>query len=228
MPDWQKFVRELFAELALDEREKEDVVAEFAGHLEDTYEALRRQGLAEGDAVRRAFSQVRNWNDLQRKIRAAKDNPMNARTSRLWLPSLVTLTLSMVALAAVGFLGLRPGPLGSHSLRPHQEIYIVSDYTVWLTALPFVGALGARLSRRAGGSLRDLIASGVSPALAWLTVVLIVLLVAVLREQDLQASTTPFGPLGIITVLALIPAACLLLGVLAYNRLTKMQGKTTT
>ncbi len=187
MPDWQKVVREQLAGLNLGREEEDEVIAELAGHLEETYEALRRDGLPEREAVHRALSQVTNWSDLQRKIYCAraKENTMNPRTSRLWLPSLVTLTASFITLVAFGFLGLPPGPLGS---RPHHEEWsshlitgitsgrdTVNEYTVWLMVLPFVGALGARLSRRAGGTLRDTIISGVFPALAWLTIVLIVL-----------------------------------------------------
>ena len=98
-----------------DGRERLEVITELAGHLEETYEALRRSGLPEREALHRALSQVTNWSDLWREIcRArAKENIMNPRTSRLWLPSFVTLAASIITLVAVGFLGLQPGPLGS-------------------------------------------------------------------------------------------------------------------
>jgi hypothetical protein len=173
MPDWEKLVSARLAYLALGERERQEVVIELAGHLEETYEALLRSGLPEHEAVHSALSRVKNWSDLQRKIydARAKENTMNPRTSRLWLPSFATLAASIITLVAVGFLGLQPGPLGS---RPHHEewsshliggitggSHIVNEYTVWLMVLPFVGALGARLSGRAGGTLRDIIISGV-------------------------------------------------------------------
>jgi len=227
MADWQKLVSHRLAALKLDDREREEIFTELAGHLEETYDVLRRSGLTEYEAVRRAVSQVTNWEELQHNIYSArtKENPMNARTSRLWLPSLVTLALSFVTLVLVGFLGLNPGPLGSHTLLPRHAIYVVSDYTVWLMALPLVGALGARLSARAGGTLRDVIISGVSPALGWLTIVLLILSAAALREHGLEAATSPLGPIGIVTVLVLIPGACLLVGVLAYDGLTKWRRK---
>jgi hypothetical protein len=120
MPDWHKVVREQLAGLNLGHEEEDEVIAEVAGHLEETYEALRREGLEEREAVHRALSQVTSWSDLQREIYCArvKENTMNPRTSRLWLPSLVTLTASFITLVAFGFLGLPPGPLGS---RPHHE-----------------------------------------------------------------------------------------------------------
>jgi hypothetical protein len=238
MPDWEKLVSSRLAHLALEERERQEVITELAGHLEEIYEGLRREGLPEREAVYHALSQVTDWSDLQRKIYCAraKENIMNPRTSRLWLPSLVTLTASFITLVAFGFLGLPPGPLGS---RPHHEEWsshlitgitsgrdTVNEYTVWLMVLPFVGALGARLSRRAGGTLRDTIISGVFPALAWLTIVLGVLSFAASLGHALAAVTAPVGPVGLITVLVLIPGACLLVGVLAYYAAVKRWTKS--
>src|SRR5712671_3454272 len=68
MPDWQKLVSHRLTHLALSERERQEVVAELAGHLEETFGALRRDGLPERVAVHRTLSQVTNWSDLQRKI----------------------------------------------------------------------------------------------------------------------------------------------------------------
>lgn len=228
MPDWQNVVREQLAGLNLGHEEEDEVIAELAGHLEETYEALRRDGLLQREAVHRALSQVTNWSDLQRNIYRArvKENTMNPRTSRLWLPSLVTLAISFITLVAFGFLGLQPGPLGS---RPHHEEWsshiitgiaggrdTVNEYTVWLMVLPFVGALGAWLSRRAGGTLRDVLISGVFPALAWLTIVLIVLSFAASLGPGLDTLIAPVGPIGLIALLVLIPGACLLVGVMVY------------
>jgi len=236
MPDWQKLVSHRLTHLALSERERQEVVAELAGHLEETFEALRRDGLPERVAVHRTLSQVTNWSDLQRKIYCAraKENTMNPRTSRLWL-SFVTLAASIITLVALGFLGLQPGPLGS---RPHHEEWsshliggitsgpqVVNEYTVWLMMLPFVGALGARLSSRAGGTLRDIVISGVFPALAWLTIVLIILSFAASLGHGVEKLIAPVGPVGLIAVLVLIPGAGLLIGVLAYGAITKWRGK---
>jgi hypothetical protein len=237
MPDWQNVVREQLAGLNLGHKEEDEVIAELAGHLEETYEALRRGGLPEREAAHRALSQVTNWSDLKREIDCAraKENSMNPRTSRLWLPSLVTLAASFIALVAFGFLGLPPGPLGS---RPHHEEWsshlitgirsgrdTVNEYTVWLMVLPLVGALGAHLSRRAGGTLRDVVISGVFPALAWLTIVLIILSFAASLGPSVETLIAPVGPVGLIAVLVLIPGAGLLIGVLAYSAATKWRGK---
>src|ERR1700686_947727 len=236
MPDWDKRFIDRLAQPALGERERQEVITELAGHLEETYEALRRNGFPEREAVHRALSQVTNWSDLQRKIYCAraKENIMNPRTSRVWLPSFATLAASIITLVAVDFLGLQPGPLGS---RPGTLFmghlmggiiggpHIVNEYTVWLMVLPFVGALGARLSSRAGGTLRDIIISGVFPALAWLTIVLIILSFATSLGDGVAKLIAPVGPVGLIALLVLIPGAALLIGVLAHSAVTKRREK---
>ena len=175
MPDWEKLVSDRLAQLALEERERQEVIAELAGHLEEIYEGSRGKGASHDEAIRRALLQVDDWKKLRQEIYVArtKENPMNARTSRLWVPSFVTLAASVITSVAFGRLGLQPGPLGS---RPHHEEWsshliggitgsphAVNEYTVWLIALPLIGALGARLSRRAGGTLREIIISGAFP-----------------------------------------------------------------
>jgi len=151
---------------------------------------------------------------------------MNARTSRLCVPSFVTLATSVITLVAFGLLGLQQ-PLGS---RPgHEEWsshliggitggpHAVNEYLVWLMALPLIGALGARLSSRAGGTPREIIIAGVFPAVAWLGIVLVLLSFAASLGHDLEAVFTPVGPVGLVTVLVAIPGACLLFGVLVYH-----------
>jgi hypothetical protein len=239
MPDWEELVSRRLAQLALGERERQEVIAELAGHLEETYEGLRRTNASHDDAIRCALQQVDNWNKLQREIYVArtKENAMNARTSRLWVPSFVTLAASVITLVVFGHLGLQPGPLGS---RPHHEEWsshliggitggphAVNEYTVWLMALPLIGAIGAGLSRRAGGTLREIIISGAFPALAWSTILLIILsFAASLGYGLLEVVTAPMGPAGLVTVLVMIPGACLLLGVLVYYGAAKRWTKS--
>jgi hypothetical protein len=110
MPDWQELVRQRLSSLELDSAEKEEIHAELAAHLEERYEALRREGMSGREAVLRALSQVDDWNDLQRKIHSArtKENFMTPRVARLWLPGLFTFTLSMVLLELVQKFGSQP------------------------------------------------------------------------------------------------------------------------
>lgn len=237
MPDWEKLVSDRLAQLALEKRERQEVVAELAGHLEEIYEGSRGKGASHGEAIRRALLQVDDWKKLRQEIYVArtKENAMNARTSRLWIPSFVTLAASVITLVAFGHLGLQPGPLGS---RPHHEewsshlvggitgSHAVNEYTVWLMVLPLIGACGARLSGRAGGTLREIVISGAFPALALSTILLITLSFAASLGHGLEAVTAPVGPVGLVTVLVVIPGACLLFGVLVYYGAAKRWTKS--
>lgn len=215
MPDWNKIVGERLADLSLEDRDREEVVAELAGHLEETWDELRREGISEREAFNRALSGVRNWKDLQRSIYSSrKENTMTPRAARLWFPSLVTLVSSLSTMILFGFLGLNPGPLALQGR--HHGIYLFSEYTVWLMALPFVGALGAYISERSGGNRRAIVFAGVFPALAWATVLFLVLSSSLFREHSLEIVTAPLGLVGLLTSLVFAPAACLLIGVLPF------------
>ena len=220
MPDWRELVRGRLAKLALNQREREEIFAELAHHLEETYDALRRDGFSESAAVRRVFAQVRNWKDLQNEIyMARKENDMTPRAARLWLPSLVTLFLSMSTIILFSFLGLKPGPL---SLKGWLHgMNVISDYTVWLMVLPMIGATGALMSGRAGGTRGAIVLSGVFPAVAWSAILLIVLSFSFFRLHNLETITAPTGLFGLLIVLVFAPAVCLLIGVLGYFVLGK-------
>jgi hypothetical protein len=220
MPDWEKIVSEQLADLRLEDTDRKDVVAELAAHLEETYDALRRRGFPEHSAVEHALAHAGNWKDLQQKIFSArKDNNMTPRAAQLWLPSLVTLVISFAIMILLSFFGLNPGPLSEQGWR--HGMYVFSDYTVWLIVLPLVGALGALMSGRAGGTSRSIFVSGVFPALAWLVILVFLLSFSSLCLHNLKTITAPLGPLGVLTALVFAPAACLLIGVLAYFALER-------
>src|SRR5580692_5740318 len=100
MPDWDEFVRERLTGISLEPRERSEVAAELAAHLEETFEELRRQGLSEEAAVERALSQVKNWRSLRRQIQWArmKEDVMTDRVKQVWLPGFLTLFLSVMLL----------------------------------------------------------------------------------------------------------------------------------
>src|SRR5689334_17019377 len=108
MRDWGELVRQRLSGLALDAQEKDEVHAELAAHLEESYEALLNQGLPEQVAFHRVLSQVTNWRDLQRKIFIAKRSGhiMKKRLHQLWIPGFLTMALSIVFLVTLQNLGL--------------------------------------------------------------------------------------------------------------------------
>ncbi len=161
MPDWQELVRQRLSGLALDTAEMDEIHAELAAHLEESYEAFCAEGCPQTEAVERTLVQVADWRDLQRKILIAKrrKRPMQKRVRQLWIPGLLTMVLSTVFLIALQKFGFQPRLVGS---GPNGILF----YAPWLASLPFFGALGAYLSARGGGLLRTALLASVFPALA--------------------------------------------------------------
>lgn len=239
MPDWQKLVSQRLTELTLDPEEKHEIFAELAGHLEEVYESLREEGLSEQQAIHRTLSQVKDWKNLRRKIHSARtqENTMTPRTARLWLPCFVTLTVSMLMLPVLERIGINPQFV---FLRAHHEsgqTYVFTVYTVWLALLPLVGALGAHLSKRAGGTQQAVITSATFPALTFGAVLMLVLPVMGLLEHGMEKSARPFfhawttepiGVLGVVAGWVVMPGVSLLIGVLAYEAAAKWRLKSAT
>jgi hypothetical protein len=161
MPNWQELVRQRLSGLALNAAEKDEILAELAAHLEESYEVFRKQGLPEQEALQRTLAQVADWQDLQRKILIARrrEQPMQKRVHQLWFPGLLTMTLSVIFLITLRKLGFQPRNVGS---GPDGILF----YAPWLASLTFVGALGAYLSARNGGLPRTMLLVSAFPALA--------------------------------------------------------------
>ena len=161
MPDWHALIRQRLSGLRLNAPEREEVHAELADHLEESYAAFRTQGLPEKEAARRTVHQVSDWQDLQHKIFVAKkgEHPMQKRLQQLWIPAFLTLILSMLSLVALQSQGLNPRLLSS---GPGTVLF----HAPWLISLLFVGALGAHLSARANASRATVLLASVVPVLA--------------------------------------------------------------
>jgi hypothetical protein len=161
MPDWQELVRQRLSSLALDAEEKDEVQVELAAHLEESYEVFCREELPEKEAVHRTFEQVADWRDLQRRILIAKRSgyPMQKRVRQLWIPGFLTMALSIVFLVTLQKLGFNARMVSWRD----SDIF---SYAPWLVSLAFLGALGAYISSRAGGSRGTALLASIFPALA--------------------------------------------------------------
>ena len=215
MRDWEGLVDGRLAGLVLEPAERAEVIAELAAHLAETCEEWRRQGLPEKEAVRRTLSEVENWQNLRRRIQIArtKENIMTNRVKQFWLPSLVTMLFTMGLLALIQIFGPNPWMVARHERNAWSLVAPVAViYLPWLLSLPLVGALGAFLSFRSGGSQRAVFSSVVFPVLPYLVFFVIALPVMAIFNEHL-AHNIMFGALFVgLFAWVLAPATALLAG----------------
>jgi hypothetical protein len=223
MPDWQELVRLHLSGLALDPSEKEEVHEELAAHLEESYEVFCRQGLPEKEAAHRTLEQVSDWQDLQRRIFVAKrrSHPMQKRVRQLWIPGFFTLILSTLLLMALQRLGFQPRIISWSG--PGTILF----YVPWLLSLPVIGAVGACLSSRAGGSRGTMLFASAFPAVALTAAFLLMFPIGFViqriigREVDFGSVATALLADGIGWLL--VPGVALLAGGLCAQLLLSWQ-----
>ena len=90
---------------------------------------------------------------------------MNHRTKTFWLPALISLVAAMALLMISTQIALQPRVLAEPvvTLRTSTTSYSFAAYLPWLILLPFCGAAGAYLSRRAGGQPALRLVAGLFP-----------------------------------------------------------------
>ncbi|HEY7354413.1 MAG TPA: permease prefix domain 1-containing protein [Terriglobales bacterium] len=207
MRDWPKLVGEKLKDLRLSRDERRQVIAELAGHLEDLYAEHLAQGMSEQDAFRLCVSQFDQENRIARKIERAKEGIMNNRTKVLWLPGLATLVSSSVLLICLQ---------GVPYFQP--RIYWIDGGAVgfdlrWLVLLPICGAIGADLSRRAGGRRSVSLGAALFPAIVMLAAFSIFLPVGLLEGNSFLQHHLEYMAASALTWIVL-PAVPLLVGAL--------------
>jgi len=84
-----------------------------------------------------------------------KKEAMNLRTRTFWLPALASLAMAMACLTVSTLAALQPRGWATWVA-----------YLPWLLTLPFCGAAGAYLSRRAGGKRHACLAASLFPVIA--------------------------------------------------------------
>jgi hypothetical protein len=213
MLDWQKLVRQRLSGLALDAPEKDEVQVELAAHLEESYESLRTNGLPKQAAMQQTLAQVADWQDLRRRIDSArrkKDNMTN-RVRQLWIPGFLALAVSMTALTLIMKFGPQPRILSLGSV-PAIVVYVP-----WLAVLPLIGAAGAYLSKRAGGSRFPVLTSSVFPVLPFVAASLLMIPVSMILDRE--HATHGLTPAGIL---------CFVLGWIVFCGLALLAGGLLT
>jgi hypothetical protein len=205
-PDWMQLVRE---RVGGSQPCSPDVVTELAAHLEEVYEEALACRSNETEAMQLALEQVDDWHVLAADIARAKseEDSMNYRTKSLWLPGLASFAGASLFLLVLTEISLRPYYL----VRLHGG-WGRWFYIGWVIGQVAFGALGAFLSRRAGGNRIARIVAATFPAIVMLVVYAIVIPVSALYEhnQFIFSQQTRFW-LGAF-VLVVAPAITLLLG----------------
>lgn len=213
MHDWAQIVRERLATLALDDDDAAQVFDELTGHLEQDYRSLLSEGCSEEEAVRRALAGAGDWQVLQRNIESTrkKEPSMPNRVTQFWIPAFLTLFLSMVCLALIQIFApshwFTPATHGWRFVAP-----VVLVYIPWLFTLPFIGALGAYISNRAGGRARAVFSASIFPIFPYTVFFIIGLPIAmVLDDQVARNLTIPMFFVGL-CAWVIFPGAALLAG----------------
>jgi len=217
MPDWLAYVNGRLGPLPLSEAEALQVREELAAHLEDSYLALRAQGVSEPDAIRLACEQVPSWQELRCDILAAKSEAfMQNRVTQLWIPGLVTLFSAYALLALMQFAGLR-----AMTSRPGEPRGIVL-YLPWMLSLPLIGAIGAYLSRRAQATGWRVYFAASLPALALGVLFLLILPWSFVVDPHVPLHTKGTALAALMVSWVILPGFALCLGV-ALQSLHKMR-----
>lgn len=217
MPDWRELVRRRLGGIRLSEPDAMEVVEELADHLEEAYQAFLDQGLTVQAASRRALQEVADWRELRGKIESSRERElqMTNRVRQFWFPAFLTILLAMVFLMVIETLG--PKPWVSPA-RPVRMTPVAVVHFAWIVTLPFIGALGAWLSARAGARPRAVFGSIIFPVLPYLAFFVIGLPVAVIMDDHVAHNIMlPAFFVGF-SAWVMLPAVALLAGGLPVHR----------
>ena len=136
---------------------------------------------------------------------------MTNRVRQFWLPSLLTRLFTMGLLALIQIFGPNPWTVARKTkwslIAPAAVVYLP-----WLLSLPVVGAIGAYLSIRAGGSRRAVFSSILFPVLPYLVFFLVgVPVIAIFNDRVAHNFMIPVYFVGLFAWV-LAPAVALLTG----------------
>lgn len=218
--NWRQTVREHLESSLLPVHDRDEVIAELAAHLEETWQHARASGLDEAAAVEFTLQAVSDWPVLAAEICRAKseEDHMNHRTSTLWLPALASFASASIFLLALTLLSRQPFFL----IRLEAGLGLWF-YVTWLLAQVLCGALGAYLSGRAGGTSIARMAAAAFPAIVMFGLWAVVIPVSALAEHNTYVTQHPVRYALGIFVWVLPPAFALLLGATPFLKEQKPQ-----
>src|SRR5258708_36820451 len=157
---------------------------------------------------------------------------MNKRVTQFWFPAFSTLALSMVLLAVIQIFGPKPwmssagGPAWGALRAPGFRLRMMPVaviYFSWMVFLPFIGALGAYLSKRAGGGTRTVLSSVAFPVFPYVAFFVIGLPLALILDDHVAHNITIPALFVGLSAWVIFPALSLLAGGLPVEHLSSLQ-----
>jgi hypothetical protein len=213
VPDWKQIVRKNLRVVGVCSPE---FTEELAAHLEDSYEAFRREGLPAELAFQHTIGQIEGRWRVWLVMRFLQEELMTGFIPKVALPGLLTSAAA----------GLLYWALALDHIRP-KVIWLVGGQLPlwWWCLLPICGALGALLSQRNGGSRLRRMAASQLPSAILCTLVLLLFVVGFAASglvNHYQSVSARVESLGLVPPgFGLIPAAFSLLGVVIAEVSTK-------
>ena len=138
---------------------------------------------------------------------------MTKRTRTLWLPAMANLLAAMSLLMIIQRLDVQPRLFWVNAI---EGKFALVFYFPWLVTLPFFGAVGAFLSRRAQGDTFTRLTAGLSPALALILLICLIAPWGALIDGLSIYRLVLFA--GGLLTWGVLPAGALLVGALPFLR----------
>jgi len=211
--DWRELVLQRVRLTKLSAGQRDQIISELAAHLEDVYRDGRARGMSHDAALQFALQEIEDRRVLAADIhRALEANFMNTRTKTIWLPALASFALASLFLLGLTRTGFEQSNLVRlASLAPWF-------YGMWLASQIFSGALGAGLSRRAGGTLTARIVAATFPAMVLFCLWAVVIPVSAFAQHNQFVLRHPLSYALGIFVWVVPPGFALLLGAAPFLR----------
>jgi hypothetical protein len=160
MHDFKSIVREKLGKWNAADRE--ELIEELAGHLEDRYENLLSKGCTSSVALLGALEAVGDWKILRTRIASAKEGNMTERARHIMVPGLAALLIFVIGIALMNYIYAHLYPHGS-SLSTHWAW--LKYFAPGLGLLAAAGTVGAGCSLYAGGNRRERLWAAEFPAI---------------------------------------------------------------
>jgi hypothetical protein len=209
MRDWKSLIEKRLAKLKLPKSEREEIITELAAHLEDLSEDEKIRGVLETESTAKDLYESTDWRKLAHGVQKSKRDryALNSRSKTFWLPALITLSAAEFFWAVL----MRSALYERLSSSGVPKV-------LFFATLPFIGALGAYLSRRGGGKRFARMIAGVFPLIVMFGVLAIVFFVNFITGQTPFTGYQHLHGWIFLFVAAFLPILASLAGTLPFLR----------